>query len=404
MKYVVLLGDGMADRPIDKLNGKTPLEAANKPMIDYICSKGEVGEVKTVPDGIAPGSDVANLSVLGYNPLLNYTGRSPLEAVSIGVELADSDITYRVNTVTLSDDENFEDKTMVDYSADEITSAEGEELMRAVNAAFATDKMHFYAGTSYRNLMVMHDGKKDASLTPPHDISKRKIKDYLPKGETGKVLCEIMKKSYEILKDHPVNISRANRGLHKANCIWFWGMGTKPMLESFEEKYKKKGALVSAVDLLKGIAISAKMKSIDVKNVTGNIHTNFAGKALAAADALTDGGYDFVYLHYEAPDECGHRAEIENKVISIERLDGALSILTDRLRRAGEEYSVMVLPDHPTPIETMTHSSDPVPYIIYRSDRECESGIDCYSEKNAKKTGIYISEGHTLIKRFLENR
>lgn len=401
MKYIVVLGDGMADRPIAELNGRTPLECANKPSIDALAKKSTVGMVKTIPDGVSPGSDVANLSVLGYDPTVYYTGRSPLEAVSIGVNLSDSDITYRVNTVTLSDDENFEDKTMVDYSASEITSAEGEVLMEAINAAFSDEDIRFYAGTSYRNLMVMHNGGKDAVLTPPHDISKEKITAHLPKGEVGKRLLEMMKKSYDILKDHPINKARVERGLNPANCIWFWGMGTKPMVDKFYDKYKLNAVMVSAVDLLKGIGISAGMKLALVDGATGNVHTNYAGKAIAACDALCD-GCDFAYIHCEGPDECGHRAEIENKVISIERLDGIVSIVEDRMKKAGYDYSILIMPDHPTPIETMTHCSDPVPFMIYRSNDEKDSGCESYTEAQAEKTGLFVSCGHSLMSKFLQ--
>ncbi len=401
MKYIVILGDGMADLPIDKLGGKTPLEAAHKPVIDEMASCGEMGMVKTVPDGIAPGSDVANLSVMGYNPKKYYTGRSPLEAVSIGVCLEDSDITYRVNTVTLSDEENYEDKTMLDYSADEISSAEGAELIKTINEHFANDTIRFYSGTSYRNLMVVHNGSSKNDLTPPHDISKRVIGSYLPKGEDGELLCDMMKKSYEILKDHPVNKKRIERGLSPANSIWFWGLGGKPILTSFEEKYNKKGAVISAVDLLKGIGIAAGMKVIEVEGATGNVNTNFEGKANAAADALLNQNCDFVYVHVEAPDECGHRAEIENKVLSIEKLDTLVAIVREKLDSAGEEYKILVMPDHPTPIETMTHSSAPVPYLIYQSGQK-KVADRRYTEAEAEKTGRFLEVGHELLDTFLK--
>lgn len=401
MKYIVILGDGMADLPVDSLGGKTPLEAAKKPVWDYMARFGEMGMVKTVPDGIAPGSDVANLSVMGYDPKKYYTGRSPLEAVSIGVELADDDITYRVNTVTLSDDEKYEDKTMVDYSADEISSAEGASLMETINEKFADENIHFYAGTSYRNLMVVHHGGTDNDLTPPHDISKRVIGDYLPKGEDGKALYSMMEQSYDILKNHPVNKAREARGLNGANSIWFWGRGSKPILTSFEEKYGLKGAMISAVDLLKGIGISAGMKVIEVEGATGNVHTNFEGKGEAAVKALLEDNCDFVYVHVEAADECGHRAETENKVLSIERLDAMTKLICDRLDEAGENYKILIMPDHPTPLITMTHSGESVPYIIYEKgkgeEKECR-----YTERDAEKTGIFRAVGHELMAYFLD--
>ena len=400
MKYVVILGDGMADLPIKELKNKTPLQAAHKPTMDMLASRGEMGMVKTVPDGIAPGSDVANLSVMGYDPKKYYTGRSPLEAVSIGAPLVDGDVTYRVNTVTLSDEADFEKKTMLDYSADEVSSAEGAQLIEAVEKEFGNDILKFYAGTSYRNLLVMHNGSLDSELTPPHDISKRVIGDYLPKGDYSELLLDMMKKSYEILNDHPINKARAEKGLNRANTIWFWGQGSKPTLPLFKDKYGLSGAMISAVDLLKGIAKSADMEVIEVEGATGNVHTNFEGKAKAAIDALL-GGKDFVYVHVEAADECGHRGEIENKVLSIERLDAMTKTIIAALENAGEEYSILVMPDHPTPISTMTHSSEPVPYIIYRSTTQNDAQDRTYCEEDAKKTNVFRAVGHTLMEEFL---
>ena len=398
MKYIVILGDGMADTPVEALGGKTPLEVAKKPVMDKLASMGEMGMVKTVPDGTSPGSDVANLSVLGYNPLEVYTGRSPLEAVSIGVALSDTDVTYRVNTVTLSDEEAYEDKTMVDYSSDEITSAEGAQLMQAMNEAFANERIHFYAGTSYRNLMVEHKGKTGCTLTPPHDISSRVIGAHLPKG--ADYLLDMMKKSYDILKNHPVNLDRVKRGLHPANSIWFWGEGTKPGVTNFKEKYGVDGAMISAVDLLKGIGYSAGMEVIEVEGATGNVDTNFEGKAKAVCDALL-GGKNFAYLHVEAADECGHRGEMDNKVLSIEKLDAALGSIIECMEKAGESYSILLMPDHPTPLATRTHASDAVPYVIYRSDAPKEKGNLRYTEKDAQSTGIYEPVGYKLMDKFL---
>ena len=400
MKYIVILGDGMADEPVDALGGKTPLQVAKKPTMDYLASKGEMGMVKTVPDGIAPGSDVANLSVMGYDPQIYYTGRSPLEAVSIGAPLEAGDVTYRVNTVTLSDEADFAQKTMVDYSADEVSSAEGAQLMEAIEKEFGSDKLKFYAGTSYRNLMVMHGGSLNSTLTPPHDISKRVIGDYLPKGDYANELLEMMEKSYAILSSHPVNQKRMRQGLAPANTIWFWGQGSKPALPLFAEKYGLSSAMISAVDLLKGIGHCAGMEVIEVEGATGNVHTNFAGKAQAALDALL-GGKDFVYLHVEAADECGHRGEVENKALSIERLDAATKQIIDGLRAAGEDFSVLLTPDHPTPLSIMTHSGDPVPYVIYRSNAEQDNGGRTYCEADAQKTGIFRPIGHTLMEAFL---
>ncbi len=401
MKYIVILGDGMADLPIESLGNKTPLEVANKPTWDYMAGCGELGMIKTVPDGVSPGSDVANLSVMGYDPKKYYTGRSPLEAVSIGVKLAEDDITYRVNTVTLSDEENYKDKTMVDYSADEITSKEGAMLMEAINARFADEDIRFYAGTSYRNLMVVHHGGTDNDLTPPHDISKRVVGEYLPKGKDGEKLLSMMEESYNILRNHEVNKLREQNGLNPANSIWFWGRGSKPILTSFYEKYGLRGAMISAVDLLKGIGISADMKVIEVEGATGNVHTNFTGKGEAATKALLDDGCDFVYVHVEAADECGHRAEIENKVISIEKLDEMTKLIKDKLDAAGEDYKMLIMPDHPTPVSTMTHSAEPVPYLIYKKGEDKKKNL-CYTEADAKTSGIMRSVGHELMAYFLD--
>ena len=310
MKYVVVLADGAADTPVKELNGQTPLEAANKPTIDSLARHSEVGMVKTVPNNLPPGSDVANLAVFGYDPQKYYTGRSPLEAVSMNVPLELTDTTFRTNLVTLSDAENYEDKVMVDYSSDEISTEEARELIKYVNEKLGCDEYEFFGGFSYRHLMVWHNKENNFSLTPPHDISDRVIGEYLPKDET---ILNLMKKSYDILKDHPINKEREARGLHPANSIWIWGNGTKPNLDTYKERFGIKGAVVSAVDLIKGIGYCAGLDVLEVEGATGNVNTNFDGKAEAAINALK-GDNDFVYIHLEAPDEAGHRHEIENKV------------------------------------------------------------------------------------------
>jgi len=397
MKYIVILGDGMADYGVDSLGGKTPLDVAKKPNIDYMSQHGELGLVKTVPDGIKPGSDVANLSVMGYEATKYYTGRSPLEAASIGVKLKDNDITFRCNLVTLSDEENYEDKTMIDYSSDEISTAEAAEIISAVQAELHTDIINFFSGVSYRHLMVWEGGSLNVTLTPPHDISDRKIADYLPKGDGSEQILDMMKKSEKILKQHPVNKKRIANGKRPATSIWIWGEGSKPMLDTFASKFDLKGSVISAVDLIKGIAICADMNSIDVDNVTGNVDTNFDGKAQAALDALNNS--DFVYIHMEAPDECGHRGEVENKIKSIELIDEkVVGFLRKKLE--GTDYRMLIMPDHPTPLRLKTHVSDPVPYVIYDSTKDTGSGL-AYNESNAKKTGRYISEGYTLMPYFL---
>ncbi len=398
MKYLILLGDGMADLPLPSHNNKTPLEIANKPYMDMLAKKGTLGMVKTVPDSLKPGSDVANLSVMGYNTEKCYTGRSPLEAASIGVELLPDDMTFRCNLVTLSDDEIYENKTMVDYSSGEITTEEAAELIKSVAEHLNTELLEFHAGISYRHLLVWHGCDKKFNLTPPHDISDRKITEYMP---SEPIFCEMMKKSYEFLKDHPINLARMERGLNPANSIWLWGEGTKPMVDNFEEKTGLKGSVVSAVDLVKGIGFCAGMDVIEVKNVTGNINTNFEGKAKAAADALL-GDSDFVYLHFEAPDECGHHGDADDKIKSIEYLDErVLKYLLGRFDEAKIDYSIMILPDHPTPIATKTHSREPVPFLIYRSNDEKNNADAVYTEKFAESAGLFVEEGHKLLDMFI---
>lgn len=400
MKYVVILGDGMADYPMQQLDNKTPLQYAKKPNIDMLAKKGTVGLVKTVPDGIAPGSDAANLSVMGYTPKIYYTGRSPLEAVSMGIELLPTDVALRCNLVYLSEEEpEYADKTMIDYSSDEISTEESKVLIKAVNDALKTDSVTFYPGISYRHCMVWSNGKTGLGCTPPHDILEKKIIEYLPKEESG-LLLDLMKKSYGILKDHPVNKARRERGLRPANSIWLWGEGKKPALSSFKEKYNKTGTMISAVDLLKGIGLCAGLESIDVEGATGNIHTNFLGKAKAAIEAL-DSGKDFVYVHVEAPDECGHRYEIENKVKSIELLDSqVVQPILEGLKKF-DAYRVLVLPDHPTPLSLRTHTSEPVPFVLYDSTTEVASPASGYDEAEAKKTGVFIEDGYTLMDLFI---
>lgn len=391
----------MADYPVDFFDGKTILEVAKKPTIDYMCAHGELGMVKTVQDGMKPGSDVANLSVMGYDTRECYSGRSPLEAASIGVEMKDDDVTFRTNLVTLSDEENYEDKTMLDYSAGEITTEEANELINAVAEELNTDKIKFYAGISYRHLCVWNGGSTNVDMTPPHDISDKKIADHLPKGDGANVFLEMMKKSEKILKEHPVNKARVAAGKNPATSIWPWGEGTKPQLENFEEKFGLKGSVISAVDLIKGIAKCAGMNSIDVEGATGNCETNWDGKAKAALDAILDGS-DFVYLHMEAPDEMGHQGAPEKKKFAVETIDAkVVKFLKDELEKRGIDYKMLIMPDHPTPISLKTHVSDPVPYVIYDSTKDIDTDLS-YTEENGKKTGLYIEKGYTLMNHFLD--
>lgn len=397
MKYIVILGDGMSDMPVPQLGGKTPLMAAKKPNMDALAKVSEVGLAKTVPDSLKPGSDIANLSVMGYDPEVYYTGRSPLEAISMGIELADTDTTFRCNLVTLSEDEPFEEKVMVDYSSDEISSEEARQLIESARSLLKGSPLKLYPGVSYRHCLVWpgFDGKP--SLTPPHDISDKKIGQYLPKGGGSDILLELMKRSYPLLSAHPVNIERKKRGLRPGNCLWFWGQGKKPLLKPFKELYGIEGAAISAVDLIKGIAIAAGMKSIDVEGATGTLKTNFLGKAQAALKALEE-GCDFVYIHIEAPDECGHRCEVEGKVRAIELIDEkVLGPILEGM--AGKDFNLLIMPDHPTPLATRTHSRDPVPYLLYRSGKPYPSAASSYDEESASRSGNFVEKGWEMIKK-----
>ena len=394
MKYVIVLGDGMADRPIEALGNKTPLEYADTPAMDKLSKLSEVGLVHTIPEGMKPGSDTANLSVIGYDPKKYYTGRSPLEALSIGVDMKDTDVAIRCNIVTLSyDDKPYEEKTIIDHSSGEISTEDAAVLLEAVKKELEDDMFKYYAGTSYRHLTIWDKGQV-TELTPPHDVLGRVIGEYLPAQPE---LREMMKKSYDVLANHPNNKASMEKGLIPADCIWFWGAGTKPCVTSFEEKNHKKGAMISAVDLLKGIAVGAKMKVIEVEGADGTLHTNYEGKAQAAVDVLLKEGYDFVYVHVEAPDEMGHQGSVERKVQAIQYLDErVIKPVYEQLKSSGEPFRMLVLPDHPTPICVRTHTSEPVPYMLYDSTNELDKTYD-YNEKDAKDSGIYIAEGHTII-------
>ncbi len=402
MKNIIILGDGMSDYPVPELNGLTPLDAAHKPAIDLLSTHGELGLVKTIPNGIQPGSDTANLSVLGFDPSIYYTGRSPIEAVSMGINLESSDVTFRCNLVTLSEEDEYENKTMIDYGSDEISTEESSILIKSLQDKLGTDTITFYPGISYRHCVVWKVGPSNFSLVPPHDILEKKVKDYLPaKIGDSEIIYNLMINSISILKNHPVNKSRIERGLNPASSIWLWGNGKKLTLPSFKDKFGVDGAVISAVDLIKGIGICAGMKSIDVEGATGNIHTNFTGKANAAIKALDD--YDFVYLHIEAPDECGHRHEVENKVRSIELIDEFVVAPIFKAMQKYDDFRIMILPDHPTPLSLRTHTSDPVPYIFYRhSNSNIINGSGKnYTEKNAAETGVYIEHGYTLIDKLM---
>ena len=394
MKYVIVLADGMADEPIEQLGGKTPLEAANKPGMDRLAKDGEIGLTCMVPEGMAPGSDTANLSVMGYDPKIYYTGRSPLEALSIGVDMEATDVSLRCNVVTLTEEEDvYEEKKIVDHSSGEISTEDAAVLVEALKEGLKKEGYEFYVGTSYRHLLVWKNGKV-VELTPPHDILTKTIGEYLPEDE---VLRDMMKKSYDILVNHPINVARKAAGLNPANSAWFWGAGTRPALASFEEKTGKRGAMISAVDLLKGIAVGTHMDNIIVEGANGGLHTNYTGKMEAAKKALLEDGYDFVYIHVEAPDEMGHQGLVNEKIEAIEKIDHLIvGPLGDALNESGEDYRMLVLPDHPTPICVRTHTTGTIPYLLYDSTKKMGENAT-YNEAVAKASGNVKANGYKLM-------
>ena len=400
MKYIIVLGDGMADEAMEVLDGKTPLEVADKKVIDTLAKDGEVGLAAMVPAGMSPGSDTANLSVCGYNPKIYYTGRSPLEALSIGVDMKETDVSLRCNVVTLSEkEENYEDKIIIDHSSSEISTEDAAILVEALREGLKKEGYEFYVGTSYRHLLVWANGKV-VELTPPHDILTKRIGDYLPEDE---IFREMMKKSYDILVNHPINLKRKEMGLNPANSAWFWGAGTRPALKAFEEKTGKRGVMISAVDLLKGIAVGTGMDNIIVEGANGGLHTNYEGKARAALKALLEDGYDFAYVHVEAPDEMGHQGLVKEKIQAIEFIDEKIvKVLVEELEKSGEDYRMLVLPDHPTPIRVRTHTAEPVPYLLYDSRKKL-GYQDMYSEAVAAANGIVWENGYQLIDYLLES-
>lgn len=398
MKYLIVIPDGMADEPIAELGGLTPMEKANKPEMDLLVKEAFVGTVSNVPKGMVPESDTANLAILSYDPKVYSKGRSPLEAVSMGIEMKPEDTAFRCNVVTLSDNgEDYDDKIILDHSADEISTPEADLLIKALEEKLGNETRRFYTGISYRHCLIIKNGNDRYDFTRPHDILGKRIGDYLPKKENGgEEFYRLMHDSFEILNHHPVNEERRRRGLRPANSAWLWSPGKKPQLPSFYEKWHLNGAVISAVDLIKGIGLCAGMRSIDVPGATGNVHTNYKGKADAAIKAF-EGGTDLVYVHVEAPDECGHRAELDNKILSIEKIDSEiLSPVVAYLRNRKEDFRVMVLPDHPTPIRLRTHTIDPVPFFIYASDLRF-SGCQTFSEKSAAACRNYLPEGHRLM-------
>jgi len=402
MKYIVILGDGMADWPVEELGNSTPLDKANKPNIDYLSKRATLGMVKTVPDGMPAGSDVANLAVFGFDPRIYYTGRSPLEAISMGIELTNTDTALRCNLVTLSDADQYENRRMLDYSSGEITTEESNILMKDIAKALNNGFISFYPGISYRHCLIWKNGPLDIELTPPHDISDKVIGEYLPKGPQNNVALELMQKSVEILKNHPVNQRRIDRGLNPATSIWLWGQGKKPSVPLFIEKYGLCGSVISAVDLIKGIGMVSGMKAVNVEGATGNIHTNFRGKAEAALKELKD-GRDFVYIHVEAPDECGHQGQLKEKIRAIELIDSKIVGPLIKGLEKLDDYRIMILPDHATPVSIRTHCADPVPFLIYDSQKTTVINEDItYTENSCRNTGTFIEEGHKLMDMFLQ--
>ena len=398
MKYIVILGDGMAGEPLENLGGRTTLECAATPVMDELAGKGQLGLARTVPPSMKPGSDVANLAVLGYDPEKNYSGRSPLEALSVGVKMKDTDVVLRCNIVTVTEEEPYAEKTILDHSSGEISTEDADILMDAIREAFNSEEIQFYTGTSYRHITIWDQGKV-LDFAQPHDHLGEKIGPYLPENELFRTMME---KSFDVLNNHPLNVARAAAGKNKANSLWFWGAGTKPSLGSFREKTGLKGAMISAVDLLKGIAVGAGMDVVNVPGANGSLDTNYEGKADAAIRALLEDGKDFVYIHVEGPDEMGHQGSIDHKILSIEYLDSRLiKRVKEAMDASGEDYRMLVMPDHPTPIRCRTHTSDPVPYILYDSTRE-QKKTARYSEKEAAATGIYEPEGYKLMDRFLK--
>ena len=396
MKYLILVPDGAGDEEIPMLGNKTPLQAAKMNHINQLAQRGTVGLVRTIPPGIAPGSDAANLSVMGYDPAIYHTGRSPLEAASMRIEMSETDVAFRTNLVTLQGEGRYEDLMILDHSAGDITSEEAKVLIEYINEKLGTETIRFYPGVSYRHAMIVKNGSTSYDLTPPHDVLTQKAGAYLPKGEGSEFITEMMKKSYQLLSNHPINLERIKKGMNSANSIWIWGQGKKPRLSSFYDKYKINGTAISAVDLIKGIAICAGLNSVDVEGATGTIHTNFKGKAEAAIQEYKK-GQDFVYLHLEAPDECSHQGDLEGKVKSLELIDElVLAPILEYLNTNGEAFKVLIVPDHRTPLAIRTHSATPVPYVLFESNKETEPDVNRAFSEEAGKTGRFFENGFEL--------
>lgn len=392
MKVIILLGDGMSDVKYSELGDKSPLQAAATPNMDFMARHGQVGLARTVPDGLPPGSDVANLSVFGYEPRSCYTGRSPLEAVSMGVGLGPDDVAFRMNLVTLKP--HGTRLYMEDFSAGHISSEEGRELVQMLQRELGSAEFEFHPGVGYRHLMVWRGGRDGMRSTPPHDITGKAILEYLPSGDGAAAIINIMNHAQMALHDHPLNKRRKEEHKPQANSIWLWGHGKTPRIDSYRDKFGLSGAVISAVDLIKGIGICAGLDVIKVDGVTGYIDTNYIGKARAALGALDD--HDFVYVHVEAPDEASHSGRMDHKIQAIEAFDRqVVGTVLEGIGKFGD-YAILCMPDHPTPVHLMTHTSEPVPFIIYRGGEGEGNGAAAYSEEQAGVTGLAV-EGHRLM-------
>ncbi len=399
MKYIILLGDGMSDEPIGELGGKTPLEVAVTPNMDRLSQRGKIGLAATVPEGYPPGSDVANLSVFGYDPAECYSGRSPLEAASMGVELAPDDVAFRLNFVWL--EAHYGKLYMGDFSAGHISTEEAKPLIETLQEELGGDEFNFYPGVSYRHLMVWKNGKDQLTFTPPHDISTQSIEGNLPQGDGAEILLDLTNSAQMLLNNHPINNQRIAEKKLPANSIWLWGHGRKPVMETYQQRYGLTGAVISAVDLIRGIGVNAGLDIIEVPGATGYLDTNYRGKGEYAVKALQNS--DFVYVHVEAPDEAGHGGLLQEKIAAIESFDrDVVGTIIENLAEIGD-CRILITPDHPTPVEKRTHTSDPVPYILYDSRQDSESQASGYSEAEAKRCGDVIP-GHQLLSELLNGR
>ncbi|GFE60388.1 cofactor-independent phosphoglycerate mutase [Geobacter sp. AOG2] len=392
MKVIILLGDGMSDVVYSELGNKSPLQAATTPNMDFMARHGQVGLANTVPEGLPPGSDVANLSIFGYDPRTCYTGRSPLEAVSMGVTLGPDDVAFRMNLVTLNP--HGSSLYMEDFSAGHISTEEGRELVATLQKEIGSAEFEFHPGVGYRHLMVWRGGKDGMTATPPHDITGKSILNYLPSGDGAATLNNIMNHAQMVLHDHPLNKKRKEEGKRPANSIWLWGHGKTPQVVPYGEKFGLSGAVISAVDLIKGIGVCAGLDVINVEGATGYIDTNYLGKAQAALATLET--HDFVYVHVEAPDEASHSGRMDHKIQAIEDFDQqVVGTVLEGIKKFGD-YAILCTPDHPTPVRLMTHTSEPVPFIIYRGGKGEGNGALSYDEEQAGKTGLAV-EGHRLM-------